>query len=70
MILGGKYLPHCRCFRMQVALNIIGTPAHKGSKICKWMTAQRSQHEVAAASMRAANHWFKVYGADKLRNIE
>ena len=53
---------------MQVAWSVIGTPAHEGSKTCKRMTAQRAQHEVAAAGVRAAVQRFTAYGAEELRN--
>jgi hypothetical protein len=55
---------------MQVAWSVIGTPAHEGTKTCRRMTAQRGQHVVAAADMRAASHRFMAYGADELRSVE
>ena len=44
-------------------------PAHKGSKTCRRMPAQRDQHEVAVAGVRAAAQRFTAYGADELRNV-
>ena len=51
---GGECLPRCRLCRMQVAWSVFGTPAHVGSKMCRWMTAIQQQHEVAAAGVQAA----------------
>ena len=54
---------------MQVAWSVLGTPAHEGSKTCKWMTVQQTQHELAAAGIWAAGQRFTAYGADELRNV-
>ena len=55
---------------MQVAWNVVGTLAQKGSKTCRRMTAQRAQHQVAAEGMRDADLRFTAYGSNKLRNIK
>jgi hypothetical protein len=52
------------------AWSVIGTPAHEGSKTCRRMAAQRAQHQLAAADMRAAELRFTAYGSDELCNVE
>ena len=46
-----------------------GTPGHLASRTCRELTAQRRQHEVAAASAAALQHEFSAYN-DKLRCVE
>ena len=55
---------------MQVAWNIIKTPAQEGSKTCRRMTAQRAQYEVAATGVQAASQQFMAYGSKELHNEE
>ena len=52
-----------------MAWSVIGTQTHEGVKTCKRMTAQRAQHKVAAAGVRAAGQCFTVYGVDELCNV-
>ena len=69
VIVNGECLPRCQLCGIQVAWSVVGTPAHKGSKTCERMAAQRAQHKVAAACARAAAQRFTAYGKDDLRNV-
>ena len=52
-----------------MAWSVIGTSAHKGSKTCRRMAAQRAQHEVAAVGVRATAQCFTAYGVNELHSV-
>ena len=53
-----------------MAWSVTNTPAHEGSKTCRWMTTQRVQCKVATAGIRAASQRFTAYGSEELCNKE
>ena len=69
MVIGGKYLPRHQLCGIQAAWSIIGTPAHEGSKTCRRITAQRTQHKVAAEGVWTAGQRFTAYEEDELHNV-
>ena len=63
----GACPPKCRSCGLQVGT--AGTPGHLASRTCRELTAQRRQHEVAAASAAALQPTFTAY-SDELRRME
>ena len=59
--------PKCSSCGLQV--ETADTLGHLASRTCRGLTAQRRQHEVAAASAAALKHSFTAYN-DKLRRVE
>ena len=47
----------------------IGTPAHEGSKACRWMAAQQAQHKVVYVGVWAAKRRFMAYEEHELRSV-